>query len=74
MPAVPLSEEDKIAAVNRVIAFVEHRFESTEAANLWVTSGHMPGYGQATPLDLISEGREDWIYEAVRAIEAGVYA
>lgn len=74
MAAFPLSEEDKIAAVNRVIAFVKHRFGSNGAARLRITSGHMPGYGQATPLDLISQGREEWIYEAVRAMEAGVYA
>lgn len=74
MGTVLLSERDKIAAVDRVVAFVRHRFMSIEAARLWITTGHVPGYGQATPLDLISEGREEQIYEVVRAVEAGVHA
>lgn len=74
MGTVQLSEKETIAAVDRVIAFLGHRFTSVEAARLWITTGHVPGYGQATPLDLISEGREERIYDVVRAIESGVHA
>lgn len=74
MGNVPLDDRSKAEAVERVLAFVRHRFATGEIARLWITSGSLPGYGQSHPIDLISEGREECIYEVIRAIEAGVHA
>ncbi|GEM_PF-2563970 len=74
MGTIPLDDKSKAEAVERVLDYVRHRLSTSEAARLWIIKGSLPGYDEKTPIDLISEDREECIYDVLPAIEAGVHA
>ena len=57
-----------------VIERVEHRFSTRAAAEKWFAEGHIPGYGDQTPQQLVAKGHVARVIEAINSIEAGVYA
>lgn len=57
-----------------VLDRVANRFTSRSAVEEWFSQGRIPGFGDATPREIVARGEINRILRAIDAIEAGVHA
>lgn len=59
---------------NKILERITPRFDNREAAEEWLKTEEIVGFGGMTGADLIREGHADWLDEYIDAVDAGVYA